>query len=76
MGLGLDAGNSYDRDGDNLSFLRFHYPEAGISEIPFEIGGAENAHELYLHAPRVEKEERFHIIFRVIDKEIPARILN
>ena len=59
MGLGLDAGNSYDHDGDNLSLKWFHYPAAGISEIPFEIGGAENAHELYLHAPRVEKKNAF-----------------
>ncbi len=28
-GFGFDAGNSYDPDGDHLSFLWFNYPEAG-----------------------------------------------
>lgn len=71
-GFGLDASDSYYPDDDNLSFLWFHYPEAGTSEIPFEIVGAENAHRLYMNAPRVEKEERFHIILKVTEKGSPA----
>lgn len=71
-GFGLDASGSSDPDGDNLSFLWFNYPEAGTLKKPVPIGGAENAHGLYMNAPEVENEESIHIILKVTDKGTPA----
>jgi hypothetical protein len=70
-GFGLDASASWDPDGDNIGFLWFHYPEAGSYNSPIRIGGTENAHSLYLTAPKVEKEETAHFILRVTDKGSP-----
>jgi hypothetical protein len=71
-GFGLDASGSTDPDGDHLSFLWFDYPEAGSYKKILNIGGAENAHGLFLTAPKVEKEETIHIILKVTDKGTPA----
>jgi hypothetical protein len=71
-GFGLDASDSYDPDGDNLSYLWFSYPEAGSYKKPVEIGGAENAHGAYVIAPKADKKETFHIILKVTDKGVPA----
>ncbi|CAM3328482.1 DUF1593 domain-containing protein [Zobellia roscoffensis] len=68
----LDAFDSYDPDGDNLSFLWFDYPEAGTYKKSIEIGGTENAHLVTFSAPRVEKEATIHIILKVTDKGTPA----
>jgi len=70
-GFGLDASGSYDPDGDNLSYLWFHYPEAGSYKKLIKIGGAENAHGVYVRAPEVEKTETAHFILRVTDKGKP-----
>lgn len=69
-GFGLDASRSTDPDGDSLSFLWFVYPEAGSykGEIKF---APENAHGIYVTAPRVEKPETIHFILKVIDKGTP-----
>ena len=72
QGFGLDASRSFDPDGDNLSFLWFHYPEAGTYSKPIEIGGADNAHGVYIVAPEVEQRETAHFILRVTDKGIPG----
>lgn len=69
-GIGLDASNSYDPDGDNLSFLWFSYPEAGSYKKKI-ITDAQNSHGLWVVAPEVEKKETAHIILRVTDKGIP-----
>lgn len=69
-GFGLDASNSYDPDGDNLSFLWFCYPEAGTLKKKI-ITTAENSHSLWLTAPTVEKKETAHIILKVTDKGTP-----
>lgn len=69
-GIGLDAGSSYDPDGDNLSFLWFCYPEAGTLKKKI-ITTAENSHGLWVIAPKVEKMETTHIILRVTDKGTP-----
>jgi hypothetical protein len=70
-GFGLDAFDSIDPDGDNLSFLWFHYPEAGTYKGKINLG-AENAHGVYVTAPEVEKEETIHFIIKVTDKGTPA----
>ncbi|WP_232731975.1 nucleoside hydrolase-like domain-containing protein [Confluentibacter lentus] len=68
----LDASNSYDPDGDNLSFLWFPYLEAGSYKGEFELEQPENAHEANGKAPVVIKKETLHIILKVSDKGTPA----
>lgn len=70
-GIYLNAGGSADPDGDNLSFLWLSYPEAGSYKKSM-ITAAENSHQLYLVAPKVEKTETAHIILKVTDKGVPA----
>ncbi len=70
QGIGLDASNSYDPDGDNLSFFWFSYPEAGSYKQKL-ITEVQNSHGLWIIAPEVEKEETAHIILRVTDKGEP-----
>ncbi|HRI80481.1 MAG TPA: hypothetical protein PLR06_13190, partial [Cyclobacteriaceae bacterium] len=70
-GFSLDAFNSTDPDGDNLSFLWFHYPEASSSKNLLSMG-AENVHGIYITAPKVEKNETLHFILKVSDKGTPA----
>jgi hypothetical protein len=70
-GFGLDAVNSYDPDGDHLSYLWFSYPEAGSYKKKL-ITEAEIAHGIWLTAPMVEKPETAHIILKVADKGNPA----
>ena len=70
-GFGLDANGSTDPDGDNLSFLWFHYPEAGSYKELIKVEGAENAHGVYIIAPEVDKRETAHFILKVTDKGKP-----
>ena len=67
----LDAFPSTDPDGDNLSFLWFHYPEAGTFQGDITMG-AENVHGVHVTAPTVQQKETAHFILKVIDKGIPA----
>ena len=69
--LGLDASGTTDPDGDSLSYLWFHYPEAGSYPQPIQIGGAENSHTAHLIAPHVERDETAHFILKVTDKGSP-----
>jgi len=71
QGVSLDAGGTTDPDGDSLSFLWFHYPEAGSYPRPIQIGGAENARTAHLTAPQVERDETAHFILKVTDKGSP-----
>ncbi|MFO7257196.1 MAG: DUF1593 domain-containing protein [Bacteroidota bacterium] len=71
-GFWLDASGSYDPDGDNLSFLWFHYPEAGTYRGSIEMSGAENLVARWVVAPKVTKEETAHFILKVTDKGTPA----
>lgn len=71
-GFNLDAFNSTDPDGDNLSFLWFNYPEAGSYKQEIKIGGAENVYKAYIVAPEVSKAETAHFILKVTDKGKPA----
>ncbi|MEM6347593.1 MAG: nucleoside hydrolase-like domain-containing protein, partial [Bacteroidota bacterium] len=68
----LDASNSTDPDGDNLSFLWFQYPEEGSYKELIPNGAAENIHTYYIQAPEVEKAETVHYILKVTDKGSPA----
>ena len=68
----LDAFESTDPDGDNLSFLWFYYPEAGSYKKELTIGGAENVHMFYVKAPEVTKKETLHFILKLTDKGQPA----
>ncbi|MBE0679673.1 MAG: DUF1593 domain-containing protein [Bacteroidales bacterium] len=70
-GFALDAFQTYDPDGDNLSFLWFNYPEAGTYKKPIKVNGAENVHVVYFTAPAVDKEETAHFILKVTDKGEP-----
>lgn len=71
-GFGLNASASTDPDGDNLSFLWFHYPEAGSYKTLIKIDSAENAQGVYVKAPVVEKKETAHFILKLTDKGTPA----
>jgi hypothetical protein len=62
--INLDAYDSTDPDGDNLSFLWIQYPEAGSYKKFVKTGGAENIHKYTLLAPDMEKEETLHIILK------------
>jgi len=70
-GIGLEAGESTDPDGDSLSFLWFHYPEAGTYPEEIPIGGAENAHALWVTAPEVTQPVTAHFILKLTDKGSP-----
>ena len=70
-GFGLNAFESYDPDGDNLSYLWFHYPEAGSYKKLIKVGPPPNAHGAWLRAPEVNKEETAHFILKVTDKGKP-----
>ncbi|SDM36142.1 nucleoside hydrolase-like domain-containing protein [Kriegella aquimaris] len=67
----LDAFKSTDPDGDNLSYLWFHYPEESSYKESIELG-AENVHIVNLTAPKVEKKETIHIILKLSDKGTPS----
>jgi hypothetical protein len=67
----LNAGGTYDPDGDNLSYLWFNYPEAGTSKDPVVFIGADNYYRTYILAPQVNKTETAHIILKVTDKGEP-----
>lgn len=68
----MDAFESTDPDGDNLSFLWFYYPEAGTYKKELTIGGADNVHIYTLAAPQVSKKETLHFILKLTDKGTPA----
>jgi len=70
--VGFDAFNSFDPDGDNISFLWFNYPEAGTYKKPIKIGEPENSHGAYFTAPIVDKKETSHFILKVSDKGKPS----
>ncbi len=70
-GFSLDGFNSTDPDGDNLSFLWFHYPEASSYKKLINVG-AENVHGVYVTAPKVEKTETLHFILKLSDKGTPS----
>lgn len=70
----LSAAGSSDPDGDSLSYLWFHYPEAGSYREQIKLGDAENLHTVWGQAPAVTKAETAHFIVKVIDKGSPALV--
>ncbi len=70
--INLEAFDSYDPDGDNISFLWFNYPEAGTLDEEIKVSGAENIHKAHFIAPKVDKEETAHFILKVTDMGSPA----
>lgn len=70
-GFGLDASGTTDPDGDSLSYLWFHYPEAGSDRQLIDVQGAENTAGAFIIAPDVEKDETAHFILKVTDKGAP-----
>jgi hypothetical protein len=68
----LDAYGSRDPDGDSISYLWFHYPEAGTYKELVVSGGAENADRFTVTAPKVAREVTLHFVLRVTDKGSPA----
>ncbi|MEP3208678.1 MAG: nucleoside hydrolase-like domain-containing protein [Maribacter sp.] len=66
----LDAFKSTDPDGDNLSYLWFHYPEESSYKKKISLG-AENVHIVNLKAPVVEKKETLHFVLKLSDKGTP-----
>lgn len=70
-GIELDAYGSSDPDGDSLSYLWFHYPEAGTYKEFVPHKGAENFDRVRYTAPEVEKAETMHIILKLSDKGTP-----
>ncbi|ACB75405.1 DUF1593 domain-containing protein [Opitutus terrae] len=72
QGFGLGAHRTTDPDGDSLSYLWFHYPEAGSYKTPVTISGAENTPGVWITAPIVDQRETLHFILRVTDKGTPA----
>jgi hypothetical protein len=71
QGFILDAYGSSDTDGDSISYLWFHYPEAGTYKELITTGGAENADRFSVTAPKVDQEVTLHFILRVTDKGTP-----
>ena len=67
----LDARGSTDPDGNSLSFLWFHYPEAGSYRGRVTIPAAENLARVDVVASRVDEPETAHFILRVTDKGNP-----
>ena len=66
----LDGSGATDPDGDSLSYLWFHYPEAGSYREPIDLG-AENQYRLFIRAPRVKTPQTAHFILSVTDKGKP-----
>ena len=67
----LEAFDSKDPDGDNLSYLWLYYPEASTYKGKVNLG-AENVHGIYLTAPEVNKPETMHFILKLSDKGEPS----
>jgi len=70
-GLSLDAGQSFDPDGDHLSFLWLDYSEAGnLGKRLFH--DAQISQRIYLLFPKVSKTCTTQIILKVIDHGKPS----
>lgn len=66
----FNASDSFDPDGDNLSYLWFNYPEAGSYKKEIKVS-PENYPGFSIKAPEVEKQETVHFILKLTDKGTP-----
>jgi hypothetical protein len=70
----LSAAGTTDPDGDSMSFLWQHYPEAGT--YPVNVSFAPYASNMYeipsVTAPTVTTPQTIHFILKVTDKGTPA----
>jgi len=71
QGFTLDAYGSSDPDGDSISYLWFHYPEAGTYSKTINVEGAENVDRANFTAPKVDEEVTAHFILKLTDKGSP-----
>lgn len=67
----LDGSASTDPDGDSLSFLWFHYPEAGTYPGEIPVMGADNTRSVRVTVPDVGSIQTAHFILKVTDKGEP-----
>jgi hypothetical protein len=65
-----DASNSYDPDGDNLSFEWFYYPEAGTYNGELLLVGSDSP-KVHLTIPNDAEGSELHVILRVRDNGNP-----
>lgn len=68
--LAVDASDSYDPDGDSLSFGWFYYREPGTYNGDVQLLNAESA-KAYVTIPDDAAGSEIHIILRVRDSGIP-----
>jgi hypothetical protein len=68
----LSAAGTTDPDGDSLSYLWFHYPEAGDYKTPLKTQGADNLYAVWYKAPEVSSPQTAHFILKVTDKGAPS----
>ncbi|MEO9891649.1 nucleoside hydrolase-like domain-containing protein [Aurantibacter sp.] len=69
--ISMDALNSTDPDGDNLSYWWFYYAEESTYKKEIVLD-AQNIHLLKFGAPKVDKKETLHFILKVSDKGSPS----
>lgn len=67
----LSAAGTTDPDGDSLSYLWFHYPEAGSYKKNIKISHADNLYRVQVKAPQVDSPQTAHFILQVTDKGLP-----
>lgn len=67
----LSAQGTTDPDGDSLSYLWFHYPEAGTWHEPINPLQSANIYFVNYKAPVVSEARTAHFILKVTDKGTP-----
>lgn len=58
-------------DGDSLSYLWFHYPEAGTYKKTVNIS-PENYRNVWINTPKIEDKETIHVVLKMNDKGTPS----